>query len=44
LPDNTDEKQPNQKVPAWMKDISNFLSPKNKMGNSFHSSDVQQKL
>jgi len=29
LPDNTGEKRPNQRVPAWMKDISNFLSPKN---------------
>jgi hypothetical protein len=43
LPDNIGEKQPNQRVSAWMKDISNFLSIKYQMGYSIHNSDVQEK-
>lgn len=43
LPDNTGEKQPNQRVPAWMKDISNFPSRKYQMGYFLHNSDVQEK-
>lgn len=44
MPDNTAEKQPNQRVPVWMKDISNFPLIKYQMGCLLHNSDVQEKL